>query len=88
MYLIPSFLHRRARTREVLVPTLYTPIALGDGFLHDNVTVTPHVVVAFAIFLEQFVEDPLTIVSFLVPRQQMFLLDPVARRKRIDILGR
>ena len=34
-------------------------------------TLTPHVV-AFAIFLERFVEDPLTIVGFLVPRQQIF----------------
>ena len=39
MYLIPSYIHRRARTREGPVPTLYTPIALGDGFLHDNVRV-------------------------------------------------
>ena len=49
---------------------------------------TPHVVVVFAVFLERFVVDPLTIVSFLVPRQQMFLVDLVARRKRFDILGR
>ena len=37
LYLIPSYIHRRARTREGPVPTLYTPIVLGDGFLHDNV---------------------------------------------------
>ena len=47
---------------------------------------TPHVVAAFVVFLERFVKDPLTIVGFLVPRQQIFLLDRVARRKRIDIL--
>ena len=30
-----------------------------------HVTLTPHVVAAFAVFLEQFVADPLTIVGFL-----------------------
>ena len=59
-----------------------------------HVTLTPHVspathhVVAFVVFLERFVADPLTIASFLVPRQQIFLVDPVAWRKRLDILGR
>ena len=35
LYLILFYIHRRARTREGPVPTLYTPIALGEGFLHD-----------------------------------------------------
>ena len=52
------------------------------------VVATPHVVVAFAVFLKQFVEDPLTIIGFLVPMQRIFLLDTVARKKRIDIPGR
>ena len=43
-----------------------------------HVTLTPHVVAAFVVFLERFVEDPLTIVGFLVPRQKKFLVDLVA----------
>ena len=44
-----------------------------------HVTLTPHVVAAFVVFLERFVKDPLTIVGFLVPRQQIFLVDPVTQ---------
>ena len=36
LYLILYYIHQRARTREGPVPTLHTPIGLGDGFLHDN----------------------------------------------------
>ena len=39
LYLILYYIHQRARTREGPVPTLYTPIALGDSFLHD---IRPH----------------------------------------------
>ena len=51
-----------------------------------RVTLTLHVVAAFAVFPERFVADLLTIVDFLVPRQQIFLVDPETRKKRIDIL--
>ena len=33
-----------------------------------HITLTPHVVVAFAAFLRRFAEDPPTIVDFLVPK--------------------
>ena len=36
LYLILCYIQKGARAREGPVPTLYTPIALGDGFLHDN----------------------------------------------------
>ena len=80
-------------SQEVQSWTLYE--ILGDLILVvatllrvvAHVMLTPHVVAAFAVFLKRFVEDPLTIVGFLVPRQQIFLLDTIARRKRIDILG-
>ena len=49
---------------------------------------TPHVLVAFVVLLERFIADPLTIVGFLVQRPQIFLVDPVTQRKRLDILGR
>ena len=36
LYLMLFYIHRQARTCEGPVPTLYTLIALGDSFLHDN----------------------------------------------------
>ena len=53
-----------------------------------HVMPTPHVVVAFAAFLERFVEDPPTTVDFLVLVQQSFLSSTATPRKYIDILER
>ena len=50
-----------------------------------HVMPTPHVVVAFATFLERFVEDPPTTVDFLVLMLQIFLSSIVAPRKQIGI---
>ena len=36
LYLILYYIQKRVRTRKGPVPTLYTPIVLRDGFLHDN----------------------------------------------------
>ena len=37
LYLILYYIHKGARTREEPVHTRYAPVALGDGFLHENV---------------------------------------------------
>ena len=36
-YTFLYYIHQRARTREEPVRMRYAPVALGDGFLHDNV---------------------------------------------------
>ena len=53
-----------------------------------RVKLAPHAVVAFATFLRRFVEDPPTIVDFLVLKQGTSLLSILAPRIRIDILER
>ena len=54
----------------------------------SRVTIVPHVVVAFVTFLRSFVEDPPTIVDFLVPKQGTSLSYTPAPKKRIHILER
>ena len=52
-----------------------------------RVTLVPHVVV-FATILRRFVEDPPTIVDFVVPKQGTSLSSIPALKKRFDILER
>ena len=63
-------------------------VAMIQWFLQvvAHVTPTPRVVVAFAAFLERFVEDPPTTIDFLVLVLQTFLSSTIASRKLIGIL--
>ena len=49
---------------------------------------TPRVVVAFATFLENFFEDPITTIDFLVLVLQTFLSSTATPRKHIGIVER